>query len=92
MRKRIQFETREVKLSDSKFTEGVFISHRKVQWFAAQFKCTRGDRVRVEMNRVEIVARVVACDYGQGTLRIVRYAHVISSRERSSMRRVARAH
>jgi hypothetical protein len=40
MRKRLQFETREVKLSDIKFTEGVFISDRKVQRFAAQFKGT----------------------------------------------------
>jgi len=40
MRKQIQFETREVKLSDIKFTEGVFISDRKVQRFAAQFKGT----------------------------------------------------
>lgn len=40
MRKRIQFETRVVKLSDIKFTEGVFISDRKAQRFAAQIKGT----------------------------------------------------
>ena len=40
MRKRIQFETRVVKLSDIKFTEGVFISDRKARRFAAQFKGT----------------------------------------------------
>jgi hypothetical protein len=40
MRKRIQFETRVVKLSDIKVTEGVFISDRKVERFAAEFQGT----------------------------------------------------
>jgi hypothetical protein len=46
-----------------------------------------GERVRVEVNRVEIVARVVACDSEQGTLHVTPCAYVISSRGRSSMRR-----
>jgi hypothetical protein len=40
MRKRIQFETTVIKLSDIKLTEGVFISDRKVERFAAQFQGT----------------------------------------------------
>jgi hypothetical protein len=50
-----------------------------------------GDRIRVEVNRVEIVAKVVASDYGQGTLRITPYAYVVSSRGGSSMRSCPRA-
>jgi hypothetical protein len=91
MRKRLQFETRELKLSDIKFTEGVFISDRKVQRFAAQFKGTL--RVSTESHEewtenVRFFASLIAAPTSRAVRRAPPGCHAQDGRRAAGSRRV----